>query len=155
MPVELHVRQVRDEILRAAGGPVYGLPDSSSRLAGTLFHDIFADLLGPEVRLHARAALLGASGTAGEWSARLREHVYRLLLGPRIQANQAALQTATREVLDLWKSLEGLAQWLAAILHDAWRRGTFSVSLGWRRGRTADFRRGAPVVDLAGARLDR
>jgi len=122
MPVELQVRQVRDEILRAAGGPVRGLSNSSSRLVGMLFHEIFADLLGPEPRLHARAALPGGSATAEEMSARLRDHVYRLLLGPRVQANQAALQTATREVLDLWKSLEGLAQWLAGILHDAWRR---------------------------------
>ena len=128
MPVELQVRQVRDEILRAAGGPVRGLPDSSSRLAGTLFHEIFADLLGGDPRLHARAALAAAGGTAEEWSAQLRDHIYRMLLGPRIQANQAALQTATREVLDLWKSLEALAEWLAGILHDAWRRGAFPVA---------------------------
>ncbi|MGP8247699.1 MAG: FtsK/SpoIIIE domain-containing protein [Bryobacteraceae bacterium] len=128
MPVELHVRQVRGEILRAAGGPVYGLPDSSSRMVGTLFHEIFADLLGPEPRLHARAALVGGSATAEEWNARLCDHIYRLLLGPRIEANHAALQTATREVLDLWKSLEELAQWLTGILHEAWRRGAFSVS---------------------------
>ncbi|MGA2114762.1 MAG: FtsK/SpoIIIE domain-containing protein [Bryobacteraceae bacterium] len=128
MPVELHVRQVRDEILRAAGGPVHGLSNSSSRLVGSLFHAIFADLLGRDSRLQARAALPGGSSTAEEWSARLRDHIYRLLLGPRVEANQAALQTATREVLDLWKSLEALAQWLAAILHEAWRRGAYSVS---------------------------
>jgi hypothetical protein len=128
MPVEIQVRQVRDEVLRAAGGPVYGLSDSSNRLMGTLFHDIFADLLGSEPRLHARAALSGGSATAEEWSAHLRDHVYRLLLGPRVQANQAALQTATQQVLDLWKSLEELAQWLAGILHEAWRRGAFSIS---------------------------
>jgi hypothetical protein len=122
MPVELHVRQVRDEILRAAGGPLHGLSNSSSRLVGSLFHAICADLLGRDARLQARAALPGGSSTAEEWSARLRDHIYRLLLGPRVEANQAALQTATREVLDLWKSLEALAQWLAAILHEAWRR---------------------------------
>jgi hypothetical protein len=128
MPVELQVRQVRDEILRAAGGPVRGLSDSSSRMVGTLFHEIFADLFGSEARLHVRAALPGGGADAGEWSARLRDHVYRRLLGPRVQANRAALQTATREVLDLWKSLEELAPWLAGILHEAWRRGAFSVS---------------------------
>ena len=128
MPVQLHVRQVRDEILRAAGGPVYGLASSSSRLAGTLFHEIFGDLLGADPRLHARAALPGGSATVEEWSAGLRDHIYRLLLGPRIEANQAALQTATREVLDLWDSLKGLAQWLAGVLHEAWRRGAFSTS---------------------------
>jgi S-DNA-T family DNA segregation ATPase FtsK/SpoIIIE len=128
MPVQLHVRQVRDEILRAAGGPVYGLPDSSSRMVGTLFHEIFAELLGSQARLHARAALVGGNATVEEWRARLCDHIYRLLLGPRIQANHAALQTATREVLDLWKSLEELAQWLTGILHEAWRQGAFSVS---------------------------
>jgi len=128
MPVELHVRQVRDEILRAAGGPVHGLSNSSSRLVGMLFHEIFGHLLGSEPRLHARAALPGGSATVEEWSACLRDHIYRLLLGPRVQANHAALQSATKEVLDLWKSLQALAQWLAAILHEAWRRGAFSIS---------------------------
>jgi len=122
MPVELHVRDVRREILRAAGGPVHGSAHSSSPLAGTLFHEVFADLFGPDNRKHARAAL-PRGAASGEWSAALREHIYRLLLGPRLQANQAALQTATREVLDLWQSLEALAQWLAEILHEAWKRG--------------------------------
>jgi DNA segregation ATPase FtsK/SpoIIIE, S-DNA-T family len=128
MPVDLHVCDVRDAILRAAGGPAHGLSDSSSRLGGTLFHEIFASLLGPDSRLHARAALPGGSATAEEWSAALREHIYRLLLGPRLQANQAALQSATREVLELWESLQALARWLAGILHDSWRRGAFSVA---------------------------
>jgi hypothetical protein len=127
MPVKLNVRQVRDEILRAAGGPVYGLSKSSTRMAGTLFHEIFADLFGPDARLAARAALAGGAA-AEEWNARLREHIYRLLLGPRIEANRAALQTASREVLDLWKALEELARWLAGILDEAWRRGAFSVA---------------------------
>ncbi len=128
MPVQLQVVQVRDEILRAAGGPVYGLPSSSSRLTGALFHEIAGDLLGSDARLHARAALPGGSASADEWSAALRDHIYQMLLGPRIAANQAALQTATREVMDLWESLQGLARWLAAVLHEAWRRGAFSIS---------------------------
>jgi DNA segregation ATPase FtsK/SpoIIIE, S-DNA-T family len=128
MPVELQVRQVRDEILRAAGGPVRGRADSSTRLAGTLFHEIFAGLFGPDARLHARAALPGAGASVKQWSACLREHTYRLLLGPRMQANHAALQTATREILELWESLEGLAQWLGPILYEAWQRGAFSIS---------------------------
>ncbi|SPE42406.1 Stage III sporulation protein E [Candidatus Sulfopaludibacter sp. SbA3] len=134
MPVELNVRQVRDEILRAAGGPVYGRSNSSSRMVGALFHEIFADLLGSDARLHARAALPGGGGTAEEWSARLGDHIYRLLLGPRLQANHAALQTVTQDVLDLWKSLQELAQWLTGILHEAWRRGAFSVSGDGRAG---------------------
>ena len=127
MPLELHVRQVRDEILRASGGPVYGLPNASNRLVGTLFHEIFADLFGPDPRLHARAALAGTT-TAEEWRGRLRDHVYRLLFGPRVEANQAALQASTQEVLDLWTALQELARWLADILHDAWEKGAYSVS---------------------------
>lgn len=127
MPVELHVRQVRDEILRAMGGPVYGLANASSRVTGTLFHEIFAELIGPDPRLHAGAAL-GGGATFEEWRAALRDHIYRLLLGPRLRANQAALETATRQLLDLWKSLEELARWLAGILHEAWQQGAFSVS---------------------------
>ena len=128
MPVELHVRQVRDEILRALGGPLYGLPNASTRVTGTLFHEIFAELIGPDPRLHAAAALAGGSTALEEWRAALREHIYKLLLGPRLRANQAAIQPATRELLDLWKSLEELARWLAGILYKAWQKGTFSVS---------------------------
>jgi S-DNA-T family DNA segregation ATPase FtsK/SpoIIIE len=128
VPVELQVRQVRDEILRAVGGPLYGLPDASTRVTGTLFHEIFAELIGPDPRLHAAAALAGGSTAFEEWRTELREHIYKLLLGPRLRANQAALQPATRELLDLWKSLEELARWLAGILFKAWQKGAFSVS---------------------------
>jgi hypothetical protein len=127
LPVEIYARQVRDEILRAIGGPLYGLPNASTRITGTLFHEIFAELIGPDPRLHAAAALAGGS-TVEEWRAGLRDHIYRLLLGPRLRANQAALETATRELLDLWKSLEELARWLAGILFKAWQQGAFSVS---------------------------
>jgi hypothetical protein len=128
LPVEIYARQVRDEILRAIGGPLYGLPNASTRITGTLFHEIFAELIGPDPRLHATAALGGGGTTLEEWSAGLRDHIYRLLLGPRLRANQAALETATRELLDLWKSLEELARWLASILFKAWQQGAFSVS---------------------------
>ena len=73
MPVELHVRQVRDEILRAVGGPLYGLPNASTRVTGTLFHEIFAELIGPDPRLHAAAALAAGSTALEEWRAGLRE----------------------------------------------------------------------------------
>jgi DNA segregation ATPase FtsK/SpoIIIE, S-DNA-T family len=128
VPVELHVRQVRDEILRAVGGPLYGLPNASSRVTGTLFHEIFAELIGPDPRLHAAAALAAGSTALEEWRAGLREHIYKVLLGPRLRANQAALQPATRELLALWKSLEEVARWLAGILYQAWQKGAFSVS---------------------------
>jgi len=128
VPVELQVRQVRDEILRAVGGPLYGLPNASTRVTGTLFHEIFTELIGPDPRLHAAAALAGGSTASEEWRTGLREHIYKLLLGPRLRANQAALQPATRELLDLWKSLEELARWLAGILYKAWQKGTVSVS---------------------------
>jgi hypothetical protein len=104
------------------------LPGASSRVTGALFHEIFAELIGPDPRLHAAAALAGGSSAADEWRAGLREHIYKLLLGPRLRANQAALGPATRELLDLWKSLEELARWLAGILYKAWQKGTVSAS---------------------------
>jgi hypothetical protein len=119
MPVELQVREVRDEIVRAAGGPEHGLASSSSRLTGTMFHEIFADLLGGDARLHARAALPAGSATREARKASLRDHIYRMLFGPRIESNQAALQPATRELLELWAALEALAEWLASVFHEA------------------------------------
>jgi hypothetical protein len=104
------------------------LPGASSRVTGALFHEIFAELIGPDPHLHAASALAGGSTAVDEWRAGLREHIYKLLLGPRLRANQAALEPATRELLDLWKSLEELARWLAGILYKAWQKGTVSVS---------------------------
>lgn len=122
MPVDLQVRQVRDEILRAAGGPVYGLSGPGSRLMGTLFHEIFAGLFGGEALARVRERVTAAS-SEGEWKAALREHIYRALLGPKIEANHAALQPATRELLDLWASLETLAEWLGGVLRAAAKEG--------------------------------
>ena len=130
MPVELNVHQIRDEILRACGGPVFGLPNASKPASGQLLHEIFAGLFGTDPKLHVRAALSDGSAGVEEWSAGLRDHIYRRLLGPRLQANQAALNSATREVLEVWQSLEELARWLAGILHEAWRKGAFPIADG-------------------------
>lgn len=122
MPVSLQVSQIRDQILMAAGGPTRSGEGRTNRLTGALFHEVFADLFGSQPSLHARTALANVGPHTEEWRSALREHAYRLLLGPRLQANHAVLQSATAEVIALWTAVQALTEWSADLLHRAWRK---------------------------------
>lgn len=121
MPVSLQVSQIRDQILMAAGGPTRSNGGHTNRLTGALFHEVFADLFGGQPSLHARTALANVGPDQEEWRRALREHAYRLLLGPRLQANHAVLQSASVEVIALWTAVQALTEWSADLLHRAWR----------------------------------
>jgi S-DNA-T family DNA segregation ATPase FtsK/SpoIIIE len=121
MPVSLQVSKIRDQILMAAGGPSRSGTGHANRLTGVLFHEVFGDLFGNQPSLHARTALANVGPHPEQWSSALREHAYRLLLGPRLQANHAVLQSATTEVIALWTAVQALTEWSADLLHRAWR----------------------------------
>jgi S-DNA-T family DNA segregation ATPase FtsK/SpoIIIE len=121
MPVSLLVSQIRDQILQAAGGPAKNIGGSSNRLAGSLFHSVAADLFGNQPALQAEAAFVNIDPDLAKWRAALREHVYRVLLGPRLQANHAVLQQASAEVTVLWSALDAFTEWSAELLYRAWR----------------------------------
>ena len=120
MPVSLLVSQIRDQILQAAGGPTQNIGGSSNRLAGSLFHSVAADLFGNQPALQAEAAFVNIDPELAKWRTALREHVYRVLLGPRLQANHAVLQQASTEVTVLWSALEAFTEWSAELLYRAW-----------------------------------
>src|ERR1700691_3838057 len=121
MPVSLLVSQIRDQVLQAAGGPAKTIGDSSNRLAGSLFHSVAADLFGNQPALQAEAAFVDIDPELAKWRTGLREHVYRVLLGPRLQANHAVLQQASTEVTVLWSALEVFTEWSAELLYRAWQ----------------------------------
>ncbi|HEY3836996.1 MAG TPA: FtsK/SpoIIIE domain-containing protein [Bryobacteraceae bacterium] len=121
MPVSLLVSQIRDQVLQAAGGPVKSIGGASNRVAGSLFHSVAADLFGNQPALQAEAAFVNIEPDLAKWRAVLRDHIYRVLLGPRLQANHAVLQQASTEVTVLWSALEAFADWSAELLYSAWR----------------------------------
>jgi energy-coupling factor transporter ATP-binding protein EcfA2 len=115
MPVELSVKQVREELSRAAGGAEVGAGERATLLLGRLFHEVFADLVS---RAPARSGVRVLIETgpdreiAGE---RLVEHAYRALVGPRLARHRAHLRETTEQVLVFWRAVQNLAHWLAGI----------------------------------------
>jgi hypothetical protein len=110
MPVSLSVKQVRDELSRA-GGAEAGSGEAATRLLGALFHEVFADLVGADP---AKSGLRVAfEAGADEAVARMVEHTYRALVGPRLARHQAHLQQTTEQVLVFWQASQNLARWIA------------------------------------------
>jgi S-DNA-T family DNA segregation ATPase FtsK/SpoIIIE len=135
MPVSLLVSQIRDQVLQAAGGPAKNIGGSSNRLASSLFHSVVADLFGNQPALQAEAAFVNIDADLAKWRTALREHVYRVLLGPRLQANHAVLQQASKEVTVLWSALDAFTEWSAELLYRAWHGrngdpGSAAIDLG-------------------------
>jgi S-DNA-T family DNA segregation ATPase FtsK/SpoIIIE len=120
MPVSLLVSQIRDQVLQAAGGPAKNVGGGCNRLAASLFHSIAGDLFGNQPALQAEAAFVNVEPDLAKWRAALRDHIYRVLLGPRLQANHAVLQQASAEVTVLWRALEIFSDWCADLLYRAW-----------------------------------
>ncbi len=118
-PVTLSISQVRAEILRAMGGPEASGPgEPSTALLGRIFHEVFAALLGgvPDERWQSVLTPENLAKRQG-WL----EHIYTHLLGPRLTENQATLQDAGQQVLNLWQSTQHLGEWIASLIEAATR----------------------------------
>jgi DNA segregation ATPase FtsK/SpoIIIE, S-DNA-T family len=127
MAVTLQVRDVREQIYRAAGGRTsVGDGKPSTALLGRLFHAVFADLVSGDARLNFRAALDDAGASREEWQSALVAHAYRRLVGPRLREHQAHLHHVSIQVLDFWQAVQSLCAWLADGL---WRAREYGYSL--------------------------
>lgn len=115
MAVELSVRDVRTELMRAAGGRLSGDGEPSTRLLGTLFHEVFADLVGLDPTRSGVRVLLEAGPERDVAVERLVRHVYRVLVAPRLVRTQSLLQTTTPEVLSFWSAVQVLVGWLTDV----------------------------------------
>jgi hypothetical protein len=91
---------------------------ASTSLAGSLFHEVLAALMGDR---GWRSAL--EPDELGDVP-RLVKHVYEKLLGPRITDLQATLRDRGPETLDLWQATQAMCAWLCRVLEAAARRGS-------------------------------
>jgi DNA segregation ATPase FtsK/SpoIIIE, S-DNA-T family len=121
MPRDLQVRQVREALYWGAGGPGgCGEGRPSHALLGSLFHETFAALVGPDQQWHVQAALGEAEPELSEWKHLLREHAYTRLIGPKLFQHQAVLREYADRLVDFWRAVECLTDWLAEILFAIW-----------------------------------
>jgi len=128
---QLSISDVRRELLRASAD--YATSGSrSSALAGTLFHEVLAGLMGP----HGwQSALEG--GELSD-SARLANHAWDRFLGPRITELQASLRESGAEALHLWAAVQSACQWLCRLLTSAEQRGVIKYDARLRAWQGAE-----------------
>lgn len=130
MAVTLRVSDVRAAIWRTAGaqdGAGAGVP--SNALLGRMFHEIFAELVGPDERRNFCAALEPLEPELCRWKKELVAHTWRNLAGPRLRQQQAHLHQATEPVLAFWDAVQELCDWLADLLWQAAGRGVQAEAL--------------------------
>jgi DNA segregation ATPase FtsK/SpoIIIE, S-DNA-T family len=111
--VELSVKTVRAELLRAAGTKYQGEGASSGLLLGRLFHEIAADMVSATGAADSFAVLADAGRDRGLWEQRLLRHAYLLFVAPRLVQHHAALTDA--DVWSFWKAVQTLIAWLVDV----------------------------------------
>ncbi|HEV3162920.1 MAG TPA: FtsK/SpoIIIE domain-containing protein [Isosphaeraceae bacterium] len=116
MTVELQVRDVREELYRASGGPAgAGVGQASTALLGRLFHEVFAELVASDSCADLSAVLDDAEPTLEAWKRALVHHTYHRAVGSRLQQNQALLHESAECVLAFWRAVQELCGWLAEL----------------------------------------
>jgi hypothetical protein len=117
MPVELSVKDVRGELLKATGfdGEV-GDGDPATLLLGTMFHEVFADLVSHDEARSGMRVLFEASGDGEAARQQLREHAYRALVGPRLSRHQSQLNETTGQLMTFWAAVQRMTDWLADLV---------------------------------------
>ncbi|HWQ35254.1 MAG TPA: FtsK/SpoIIIE domain-containing protein [Blastocatellia bacterium] len=120
MAVTLRVSDVRAAIWQSAGAwESAGAGAPSNMLLGRMFHEIFAELVGPDERRNFRAVLETLEPDLCRWKKELIAHTWQRLAGPRLRQQQAHLHQATEQVLDFWDAVQELCNWLAGLLWQA------------------------------------
>jgi S-DNA-T family DNA segregation ATPase FtsK/SpoIIIE len=113
--VELSVKDVRGELLRAAAGGERGEGEASTLLLGTLFHEVFADLVSLDERRSGFRVLYEAGEGVEAARRSLTDHAYRALVAPRLARHQAQLNESTQAVLTFWSAVQELTGWLTGV----------------------------------------
>ena len=120
-PVVITVSRIRREFQRAADAPdLAEVGQHTTALLGRIFHESFAELMSPESEESWRRALL--PGDLDD-PAKLREHVYTRLVGPRLARYSATLQASGAEVLNFWLSVCEMCEWTRSLLETAHSKG--------------------------------
>jgi DNA segregation ATPase FtsK/SpoIIIE, S-DNA-T family len=116
----ISVREVREGLYRAAGGPEgAGTGEASTALLGQWFHEAFAALCGSDPYLSLETALAGSRDHVKEQAATLKRHVFRHLIGPRLPRYHSHLVDSTPALLAFWEAMGDLCLWLAVMRLEA------------------------------------
>jgi DNA segregation ATPase FtsK/SpoIIIE, S-DNA-T family len=119
MPRVLSVSEIRKQLYWAAGGPqAAGQGEPTTALLGSLFHQLFGQLTGPDAQVNLTAPLQLADATLDSWQRTLATHAYHSFVAPALSTHQAALQANSAEVIAFWTAVKGLCDWLAAVLFE-------------------------------------
>jgi S-DNA-T family DNA segregation ATPase FtsK/SpoIIIE len=117
MPRILTVSEVRKAIYLAAGGPATPGPgESSTSLLGSLFHETFRLLTGPDPALNLTRPLEQADRSLESWEKQLIQHAFLWCIGPQLTKHQSELQASTMQVLNYWKAVQNLCKWLCGVI---------------------------------------
>lgn len=117
MPVNLSVRQVRDALFQqAAGATGTGDSGASTRLLGTMFHEVFAGLIDAERDTNWLPLLRAERPDLDHWKTTLRDHAYRRLVGGPLTARQAALQESAEQAWLFWEAVCQLCDWIGDLV---------------------------------------
>jgi len=117
MPVELHIRDVRKQLLadRAAEASA----GDGAAIAGELFgffHEIVALCFTVDSPLYLLDVLEDVEPDAGTWKAAIGDAIYKAIVGPRLERDRGVWNQFPREVATLWRAVENLCEWLAGML---------------------------------------
>ncbi len=119
MPRILSVSDVRQQLYWAAGGPAgAGEGEPTIGLLGSLFHQLFGQLTGPDPQVNLVGPLQLADATLESWQEALTTHAYKTLVAPALSTHQASLQGRGAEVLAYWAAAIALCEWLGAVLFE-------------------------------------
>lgn len=120
----LSVSDVRKHLYWAAGGPeASGEGEPTIALLGSLFHELFGKITGPDPRINLVAPLRLADATLESWQHALTTHAYKTFVAAHLSAHQASLQERGAEVIAYWEAVRGLCEWLGAVLFEQREEG--------------------------------
>ncbi len=119
MPRILTVSEVRKAIYLAAGGREGSGPgEGSTALLGSLFHETFRTLTGPNPAQNLVRPLERTDHDLSSWERQLIEHAYLWCVSPQLMRHRVELQASTAEVLNYWKAVQNLCRWLCEVLYN-------------------------------------
>jgi len=136
-PVVVKVTRIREELHRAAtlekdrNGDPTGQP--STALLGWIFHVSFASLMSFGFKESWRSLPPEVLREPG----RLRQHVYRSLIGPFLQRNQAKISGATSQILAFWQAVSEMCEWTLGMIEAARAAGLAEYDEARKEWKTA------------------
>jgi DNA segregation ATPase FtsK/SpoIIIE, S-DNA-T family len=133
-PVRISVSDVRREIYHASGFAAGGGAPSTQML-GSLFHRVFQTLMHPGSDLGWMNVL--DVEDLGDWE-KLRAHAYASVVGPGLRQNQAALQTSSVQVLNMWEATAHLCQFICQLLRNSYQQKALQYDFKAREWRGAN-----------------